>query len=399
MEKFGVTRVKAVILAGGRGERVLPITETLPKPLIPINGKPIIAHQLEQLQRIGIKEVIVLTGYLASSVKSYCDTLNLDLEIFCIESSTDDSPAERILKSKNLIGDNFLLIYCDNYILADIDILNVLKSETELTFLIEPRAEGNISCDVRGLAIYDSGQRSSRNQFVELGNIAVKSSAFLEQLEKLKDLPLCIQEFSKEHDCFAVEITSGFWSISNLSRYLESIANRKIVLLDRDGVLLEKMPKREYVTTFEDYRPMYENWNGLRGISRLGVDFIIATNQPGIATRAISESFLLELHQKLVSDLLNFGVNVLAVYTCRHHWDEQCVCRKPEPGMLLKAISNFDIRKDQTLYIGDEDRDILAAQAAKIDGLLIGKDHAGEFDYPNVESAHKAISRAIGTVE
>ena len=399
MEKFGVTRVKAVILAGGRGERVLPITETLPKPLIPINGKPIIAHQLEQLKRVGIKEVIVLTGYLASSVKSYCDALNLDLEIICIESSPDDSPAERIIKSKNLIGDHFLLIYCDNYILADIDILNVLKSKTELTFLIEPRAEGNISRDERGLAIYDSGQRSSNNRFVELGNIAIKSTAFWKLLEKLKDLPLCLQEFSKEHDCSSVEITSDFWSISNLSRYLEIISNRKIVLLDRDGVLLEKMPKRRYLTNFEDYKPMYENWEGLRKIGKLGIDFIIATNQPGVATGEVLESFLLGLHQKLVSDLLNFGVNILAVYTCKHHWDEKCVCRKPEPGMLLSAISNFNIRIEQTLYIGDDDRDLSAARAANIDGLLIGKDHTGKFDYPNVESALQAISRAIGAVE
>ena len=394
-----MTSFKAVILAGGRGERLLPITETLPKPLIPIGGKPIIAHQLEQLQRVGIKEVIVLTGYLASSVKSYCDTLNFDLEIICIESSPDDSSARRILKSRNFIGDNFLLIYCDNYILADIDILNVLKSETELTFLIEPRVEGNIYRDERGLAIYDSGPRSSKNRFVELGNIAIKSAAFWILLEKLKDLPLCMQEFSKEHDCSSVQITSGFWSISNLCRYLEIIANRKIVILDRDGVLLEKMPKREYVTTYEDYKPMYVNWEGLRNIGKLGVDFIIATNQPGVAIGTVSESFLLGLHRKLVSDLLNFGVNILAVYICKHHWDANCVCRKPEPGMLLKAISDFDIRKGQTLYVGDDDRDLLAAQAADIGGLLIGKDHAGKFDYPNVKSALQAISRAIGAVE
>ena len=145
--------------------------------------------------------------------------------------------------------------------------------------------------------------------------------------------------------------------------------------------------------------PMYENWEGLRKIGALGVDFIVATNQPGVATGAISEGFLLQLHQRLVSDLLNFGVNILAVYACKHHWDDKCECRKPEPGMLLNAMSDFRVNKNQTLYIGDDDRDLLAAQAACVEGLLIGIDHTSEFDYPNVASAHQAISRAIGAVE
>ena len=390
--------MKAVILAGGRGERVSPITETLPKPLIPINGKPIIAHQLAQLERIGFKEVIILTGYLASSVKSYCDSLGYKLRIICIESDPDDSPAQRLNKSKSQIGNHFLLIYCDNYILADTDIINVLKSETLLTFLIEPRAKGNISIE-GNRTFYNSGPRSSGNKFVELGNIRITSGSFWKLLEKIENLPLTLEVFSKENESSSIEITSGFWSISNLSRYLEIITNRKLVLLDRDGVLLEKMPKRKYVSTFEEYMPMYENWEGLRKIGALGVDFIVATNQPGVATGAISESFLLQLHQRLVSDLLNFGVNILAVYACKHHWDDKCECRKPEPGMLLNAMSDFRVNKNQTLYIGDDDRDLLAAQAACIEGLLIGIDHTSEFDYPNVASAHQAISRAIGAVE
>jgi NDP-sugar pyrophosphorylase family protein len=127
--------VKAVILAGGRGERVRPITDTLPKPLLPIEGKPIITHQLEQLERVGVKEVIVLTGYLASSVKSYCDKIVSRLKITCIESDPEYSPAQRLLHSRSKIGDDFLLTYCDNYILADADISAVLQSKSRLTFL------------------------------------------------------------------------------------------------------------------------------------------------------------------------------------------------------------------------------------------------------------------------
>ena len=67
--------------------------------------------------------------------------------------------------------------------------------------------------------------------------------------------------------------------------------------------------------------------------------------------------------------------------------------------MLLNAISDFDIDRDETLYIGDDDRDPLAAKAANIEGLLIGNDHSGNFHYPNTESAVKSILAAIGAVE
>ncbi len=391
--------MKAVILAGGRGERVSPITDTLPKPLIPINGKPIIAHQLEQLERTGIKEVIVLTGYLASSVKSYCDKFIGRLKITCVESDPEDSPAQRLLYSRSKIGNDFLLIYCDNYILADSDINAVLQSKSSLTFLIEPRPEGNISIDEFGKPKYDAGKRSSGNKYVELGNIGIKSDKFMEVLNETQDLPLTLQKFGLEQDCAAVEISAGLWSVSNLDRYLKLIKDRKIVLLDRDGVLLERMPKREYVANVENYRPMYENWNGLRILGESGVDFVVATNQPGISTGDVSKSFLLRLHQRMVSEMLNFGINILAVYVCEHHWNDHCECRKPAPGMLLSAISDFGIEKEQTLYIGDDDRDLSAAKAANIEGLLIGHDHSGNFEYSNVESALKSILAVIGAVD
>lgn len=390
--------MKAVILGGGRGERVRPVTDTLPKPLIPIEGKPMISHQLEQLERVGVREVIVLTAYLASSIKSYCDKFVSSLKITCIESGLEDSAAQRLLYSRSQIGDDFLLIYCDNYILADADISTVLQSKAPLTFLIEPRPEGNISINEYGRCKYFAGKRSPENKYVELGNIRIQSGKFMEILNETQDLPIALQRFSLEQDCTSVKITAGLWSVSNLGRFLELIKGRKIILLDRDGVLLEKMPKRKYVASFEDYRPMNENWNGLRILSECGVDFIIATNQPGVATGEVSNDFLLKLHQRMVSEMLNIGINVLAVYVCKHHWNDNCDCRKPAPGMLLSAISDFGIMKEQTLYIGDDDRDLLAAKAAGIEGLLIGHDHSGNFQFPNVESAFKSILASVKAV-
>ena len=102
---------KAVILAGGRGERMVPLTDLMPKALIPIQGRPILAHQLEQLERLEFKEVYILTGYLSEAIESFCNSFLSSISIKCIASEANLSPAGRLLASKEDIGIDFLLIY------------------------------------------------------------------------------------------------------------------------------------------------------------------------------------------------------------------------------------------------------------------------------------------------
>ena len=389
---------KAVIIAGGRGERVAPISETLPKALIPLHGKPMIAYQLEQLQRLGFKEVVVLTGYLGESIKSYCQTLNLEIKVICFESDVNATPAERLINSSQIIGNHFLLIYCDNYILEDNDILKVLQSQTEITFLVEPREKGNVLIEQNSHAKYYSGSRNKLYGYVELGNIKIDSNSFFQVLNSTKDLQITLEKISSDLTCNSVITSKESWSISNLDRILNINKSRKIIMLDRDGILLKKMPHREYLTTFSDYKPIYENWKGLRDIGHLGFDFVIVTNQPGVGTGQISESFLTEVHIRLVSELMNFGVNILAVYSCKHHWQDNCDCRKPKAGLLNQAISDFKIDRNYTLYIGDEDKDREAAINAKIGYQIVSDSHHDSKVFPNIVAAQEEILKAINKV-
>lgn len=390
---------KAAILAGGRGERMIPITNLIPKPLIPIQGRPILAHQLDQLERLGVEEVYVLTGYLSEAIERFCSNFQSSMTIECIASVIEFSPAERLLASKEILGDDFLLIYCDNYILSDEVIHRVLESDSNLTFLVERRIKGNVTISSKGQAFYKSGLRVEESSWVELGNIGIHSQDFFTILEKENDLPKALEVFSNTYSCKYVELVGIFWSISNFDRFLKLQSNRKILILDRDGILVAKMPKREYVTSFSEYRPLIENWEGLRELSLSGFDFIVATNQPGVALGTVGVQFLHSLHQKIVSDLLEFGINVLAVYVCPHHWDAYCNCRKPNPGMLLSALSDFQLKANQTLYIGDDDRDLKAAEAAGMQGILIGLEHTHPVIFQSVSAAFMTITSLLLPVE
>jgi D-glycero-D-manno-heptose 1,7-bisphosphate phosphatase len=391
--------MKAVILAGGRGERIRPISDTLPKALVPIKGKPILAHQIDQLERIGVQEVFILTGYLAQSIARYCTNMNTSIKIHCIESSPDSTPAQRILNSYKHIGDEFLLIYCDNLISSDVEIESVLKNKTAITFLVQSREIGNIKLNSNHQAFYISGRRRSDYKLVELGNISIKTREFMLSLQKTRDLPKTLEQLSENLVCSAIVSKSIINSISNFKIYVGNMKDRKLIMLDRDGILIEKMPHQKYLTNINEYKPIYENWECLKEVSKLGVDFLIATNQPGAATGEISEEFLAEIHIKLVSDLLNYGINILSVYVCKHHWDEDCNCRKPKPGMLLEAIQAFAINPASTLYIGDELKDSIAASSAGIDCVIINKELTGKFIFNNLAQAMPIIKSKINKVQ
>lgn len=390
---------KAVILAGGRGERVRPITDFIPKALIPVNGIPILAQQLRQLERLGFDEVIVLTGYLSKSIESFCEKFPTALTLKCISSDPDFSPAKRLLASKKDIGSEFFLIYCDNLVLSDSVLEDVLNSSGPMTFLIEQRDKGNAEINSSGSIVYYPGQRRENLTHVELGNIKVDSRIFFEVLEQTQDLPSTFGVITNRVGCTFVELTSNLLSVSNFDRFLNLQNGRLVLLLDRDGVLIAKMAKRKYVTKIQDYQPLIENWKGLRQLAELGVDFIIATNQPGVALGEVEEEFLKKFHQQLAAELISYGINILAIYVCPHHWDMNCNCRKPEPGMLLQSIYDFKISPTRTLYIGDDDRDQIAANRAGIYGLLIGDEHSGSPLYPDVNAAIPQIKSILKLVE
>jgi len=144
----------------------------------------------------------------------------------------------------------------------------------------------------------------------------------------------------------------------------------KIIILDRDGILNKKMDKRKYLTSFEMLDFIEENLEVFSKLGRKGYSFIVATNQPGVATGDLSETFLDSLHIRMTSYLRLKNINILAFYVCKHHWGDLCACRKPMPGLLNMCISDFNLNTESTVFIGDEDKDIQAAFNANIKGLM-----------------------------
>lgn len=357
-----------------------------------------ILHLIEQLERIGIKRVVILTGYLSDSVDQFCKTIESSMEIICLQGGVELTTAQRLLNNKSKIGNKFLLLYCDNYIHSDKIVVKILESTKELTFLIQKRLEGNVRLN-RERIEYSSGPRSSEYGFVELGYIKINTPNFFKTLKSQDDLSSTLSVLSHELSCGFEEIKNSFWSLSNLERYIELRKQRKTILLDRDGVLLERMPFRKYLNDAADYKPIIQNWKALAELSNFGVDFIVATNQPGLATLDVSKEFLINIHQKLAIDMTKFGISIISIFVCGHHWDDKCECRKPKPGMLNQAMEVFSLDKNKTIYIGDEDKDFDAAISAGVKPILIGRTHSKNFDFDSIEPAKADIINYLSALE
>src|ERR1700761_3394545 len=151
-------------------------------------------------------------------------------------------------------------------------------------------------------------------------------------------------------------------------------AKNKAVFLDRDGVLNQEMG--DYVCRLEDFH-LLNNYDALAELQRRGYLLIVATNQGGLAKGWYTEDYLAGMHSKLRAEYDKHGVSFTDIFYCPHHPDftGDCDCRKPKPGLLLRGIEKYDIDPAKSYFIGDRERDMEAAAAAGVKGILINSDH------------------------
>jgi len=163
--------MKAVILAGGRGSRLSEFTHSIPKPLVPINGKPIIMHIIEHLINYGIKDYIICTGYLENQIKdyfinfknhnsdfeinlstnkiNYLNKPNLNISVSCIFTGNKNQTGSRIKKIEKFLDGRFLMTYGDG--ISDVNINELIKSHSKskklvtMTAVPTPGRWGNIN--------------------------------------------------------------------------------------------------------------------------------------------------------------------------------------------------------------------------------------------------------------
>jgi D-glycero-D-manno-heptose 1,7-bisphosphate phosphatase len=154
----------------------------------------------------------------------------------------------------------------------------------------------------------------------------------------------------------------------------------KAIFLDRDGVLNHEM--YDYITRVEDFTILEYQIPPLKKLYDEGYMLIVITNQGGIALNRYTEETLAIMHQLLFDKFAEHGAIITKAYHCPHHptVSEECACRKPKSGMLLEAISAYNIDPALSVMIGDKPRDVEAANGAGVKGILIEPDEQINYD-------------------
>ena len=380
-----VTQPKqAVILCGGLGARMKPYTDNTPKPMISCNGKPFLLYLLQQLHDQGVSRFVLLTGYLAEEVSSYFgDGGSWGWDIQYSEGPVVWDTGKRVWEAREKLDELFLLLYSDNFVPFPLDKVYALHKHNQkpLTFMVASKTPGNISLDKFGIVQqYDNKRFGLGLNYVEIGYMIVEKNQTL----SFFDTPECsfssiLQKMAAKHQISAWVQHDSYHSISDPKRWQkaqEYLKPKKIVLIDRDGVINKKASRGEYISKWEDFEWINETRNAMKILAKSGIKFIVISNQAGISRGMVDNDNLDRIHNNMKYELIDDGIEILDIYVCPHHWNDKCWCRKPNPGMLFQASKDYLFRLDKTLFIGDDPRDCQTAWNAGSSSIFIGESKA-----------------------
>lgn len=149
---------------------------------------------------------------------------------------------------------------------------------------------------------------------------------------------------------------------------------RKAVFLDRDGVINQKPPEHDYVKNWKEFEFVSGIEELIKKANSKGYLVIVITNQRGIARGLVTEETVQKIHCKMISELRKKGAIIDAVYYCPHDIEDKCDCRKPKPGMILKASKDFNVDLKKSILIGDDKNDIIAGNKAGCKTIFLRND-------------------------
>lgn len=378
--------MQAVILAGGFGSRVKYTSVATPKPLIIINDKPFLFYLLSQIDTELITEVLILTGYKSKQIVQYIDEIKSQ---FSFNISIESTPlnfdtGSRLLAAKHKLEDKFLFLYGDNYL--PLSITKFLQKYMDTSKNIISGYLNNDSYSRSNLAIDGDGElvthygRSNTNIVAthtdigygifyrdDLGNLSRPNMHFGNDVMRslIEKGKLYLNEIHQRYYTVGTaERTSAFRDFISQSNY-------KYILLDRDGVINEKPVAGHYVTKYKEFKFQKNICKAIKALNDKGYRLIVITNQAGVARGMLTEEQLDEIHVSMCEDVAKAGGKITAIYSCPHHWEENCLCRKPAPGMLKRAAIDFGIDLSKTYFAGDSDSDCDAANLVDCNFLRV----------------------------
>ncbi len=413
--------MKTVIMAGGKGTRISSIASDIPKPMIKIDGIPILEREIDCLVQQGFDDIIITVSHLGHIIMDYfgdgSGTSPVTGKPFGahIEYYNEVQPlgnAGALFKIKDKLSDTFLLLNADAAF--DVDFHRLIQAHYDKGGLVtlfthsnsHPYDSGLLITDDNGCVIQWLTKEDQRPEWY-----ANCVNAGLHVLDKkVLDMDIHSDKVDLDRQILKPMAGSGQLYIYQSSEYVEDMGTparyekvckayqigivqarnlhnkQKAIFLDRDGTINKYVG---YLTEPEEFELLPGVAEAIRKINNSGYLAIVVTNQPGIAQGRLTVQTLHVIHNKMETLLGQEGAFINKLYYCPHHPDKgfegeipelkiPCSCRKPKPGMLLQAAKDFNIDLAASWMIGDDQRDILTGKNAGCHTALIGTQDYGQ---------------------
>lgn len=141
------------------------------------------------------------------------------------------------------------------------------------------------------------------------------------------------------------------------------------IFVDRDGVINEN--RSDYVKSWDEFHFLSGSREAIAALTKAGHRIVVCTNQAGVAQGLISLETMEDMHRRMLSAIKEAGGIIEKVYACTHSKNANCDCRKPRPGMLLRASRELDLDMSDAVFIGDSITDMQAGSAAGVHTMLV----------------------------
>lgn len=409
--------MKTVIMAGGKGTRISSVASDIPKPMIRIEGKPVLEHEMECLRDQGFKDIIITVSHLGDIIMNYfgngsgispCTKKPFGVHIEYYFEKEPMGNAGALFEIKDKLTADFLLLNADSVFDVDFERLVAYHRQKNglATLLTHPNSHpydsGLVVADADGsvqqwLAKEDSRPLYYKNR-VNAG-LHVLSPKLLGMRPNTAKVDLdrqILKPLAGTGKLFAYDSSEYVKDMGTPERYelvcadfsagriqAKNLKNRqKAIFLDRDGTINKYVG---FLRDIENFELLPGVAQAIRKIDASGYLVIVVTNQPVIARGEVSPEELQKIHNKMETLLGQEGAYLDGIYYCPHHPDKgfagerpeykiNCDCRKPKPGLLLKAAQDLNIDLSQSWMIGDGENDVKAGTNAGCRTALIAKE-------------------------
>ncbi|WP_091332726.1 HAD-IIIA family hydrolase [Allochromatium warmingii] len=377
---------QALILVGGQGTRLGDLTANLPKPMLDIGGRPFLQRLIEEVARHGFQDILLLCGYLADRIVDAFDGVTLHgARVRCIIEPQPLGTGGALRQAADRLDDRFLLLNGDS--LFDFNLLDLQRVADDADWLgiVALRALSDTGrygrVTLAGNRITAFAEKQGQGAGVINGGVYLLRR---QVLDAIQGLPCSLEQailprLAAENRLFGRVYQGYFIDIgipADLQRAQVELAQRRrpALFFDRDGVLNRDAG---YTHRVEDFHWMPTAMEAIKHCNDQGWLVIVVTNQAGIARGFYDAAAVERLHEWIQTQLRAIGAHVDAFYYCPHHPEGSvpelsipCHCRKPEPGMLLRAMEDWPVDRSRAFLIGDQASDIEAATSAGITGLF-----------------------------